>query len=139
MVEYIDGSIIAQMGTTDMRLPIQYALTFPKRMESEVSNLNLIGKNLSFEEVNKDVFKAVSLAYKALGIGGTMPAVLNASNEAAVELFLNKKISFLQIVDLVQKCMEKIKLLKNPSLEEILEIDKISRDMAYNLSKSYIN
>lgn len=133
MVEYIDGSIIAQLSVADMRIPIQYALTYPNRVYNNIGKLDLIGKKLSFEEPDYNTFKALKLAYSALYTGGTMPAVLNSSNEAAVKLFLNNKIKFIDIVEIVEQCMNKHEAIENPDLESIFDADYWARNTAYNL------
>jgi 1-deoxy-D-xylulose-5-phosphate reductoisomerase len=125
MVEYIDGSVIAQLGTTDMKLPIQYALNYPKRNKRVVDDLSFqkLG-SLTFEEPDLETFKCLRLAYEAGGTGGTMPTVLNGANEAAVELFLHKKISFLQIADIIEECMNKFACIYKFSVEDVLEVDR---------------
>jgi 1-deoxy-D-xylulose-5-phosphate reductoisomerase len=128
MVEFEDGSIMAQMGEPDMRLPIQYALTYPKRITNNWPRINFRQRNmLSFEEVDLSVFKCLQLAYDALKIGGTMPAVLNAANEVAVDKFLKKEINFLDIAKIIEATMEKHELIKNPSLSDILDVDQWAR------------
>ncbi|MCH5138999.1 1-deoxy-D-xylulose-5-phosphate reductoisomerase, partial [Clostridiaceae bacterium UIB06] len=103
MVEYRDGSIIAQLGSTDMKLPIQYALNYPNREDAVTNKLNFYDmENLTFEKPDMDTFKALKLSYDAGKVGGTMPAILNAANEAAVELFLDKRIKFLQIGNILE-------------------------------------
>ena len=129
MVEYIDGSTIAQLGMPDMRHPIAYALYYPERtMTSYIPKLDFTKmSNLSFEAPKKDLFPCLQLAYDALEIGGTMPAVLNAANEVAVEAFLQREISFLQIAEMIHEVMNRHICISKPSLEEILEIDKWAR------------
>ena len=136
MVQYSDGSIIAQMSKTDMRIPIQYALTYPNRVYSPIQNIDLANLNFSFEKLNNNAFKSIKLAYTALDIGGSMPSVLNASNETAVELFLNGKISFLDITDLVEHSMKNHKVLKNPNVDEIIDIDSQTRKYVNKLIMS---
>ncbi|MCM1082333.1 MAG: 1-deoxy-D-xylulose-5-phosphate reductoisomerase [Clostridium sp.] len=125
MVEFEDGSIKAQLGTPDMRLPIQYALYYPKRRF-------LSGERLDFTRLSEIVianpdrktFKGLDLAYNALNEGGTMPTVFNAANEKAVALFLNRKIKFLDIYDMIERCMDKHKTILHPDLEDIFETEK---------------
>ncbi|MBV7274899.1 1-deoxy-D-xylulose-5-phosphate reductoisomerase [Clostridium sp. PL3] len=125
MIEYKDGSIIAQLGSTDMRLPIQYALNYPKRQKAVVEKLDFYKMEcLTFEKPDMNTFKPLKLAYEAGKIGGTMPAVLNAANECAVDLFLNKKIKFLQLGNILEKCMDKFIVKYSYTLEDILELDK---------------
>jgi 1-deoxy-D-xylulose-5-phosphate reductoisomerase len=127
MVEYNDGSIIAQLGAQDMRLPIQYALNYEMRKElvSDTINFYEISK-LTFEKPDLDTFKALNLSFKAGKIGGLMPTILNGANEAAVQLFLDKKIRFLQISDLIENCMEVFKneVEKELTLKNIIDLDK---------------
>ena len=135
MVEYGDGSIIAHLGPKDMRIPIQYALTYPERKNNTCPKIDVteIGR-LNFYKPDFEKFPALKLAYDAGKTGGTMPGVLNAANEAAVELFLNRKISFLQIPEFVEKTMIKHRMESCPDLEKIIEIDSWARNMV----KSYI-
>lgn len=136
MVEYVDGSVIAQLANADMKLPIQYALNYPKRQQCIIKKLNFYDlKSLSFEKPDIDTFKPLKLAYEAGRIGGTMSAILNAANEAAVELFLNKKIGFLDIGNVLEECMNKFESKENYVLEDILEID--SKVKEYVISKIY--
>lgn len=125
MVEYKDGSVIAQLGSTDMRLPIQYALNYPKRNEGVVDKLDFykLG-SLNFEKPDMDTFIPLKLAYEAGKCGGTMPAILNCANEAAVSLFLNKKIKFLDIMDILKDCMNKFEKKDKYTLDDILEVNK---------------
>lgn len=120
MVEYIDGSIIAQMSWPDMRGPIAYALAYPERLDLARPSLNLAQiEKLTFHAVDKDKFPTLELAYQALEKGGTMPTVLNAANEVAVEAFLEGRIGFLQIAQLIKKIMEKHEPLSARNLENI--------------------
>ncbi|MFL0195914.1 1-deoxy-D-xylulose-5-phosphate reductoisomerase [Clostridium sp. WILCCON 0269] len=124
MVEYKDGSVIAQLSSTDMRLPIQYALNYPKRREAVVDRLDFYNmKNLSFEKPDLDTFKPLKLAYEAGRIGGTMPAILNCANEAAVELFLSNKIKFLDIIRILEECMNKFTYCGSYTLEDLLHTE----------------
>lgn len=136
MVEYCDGSIIAQLGCPDMKIPIQYALTYPKRLiNPSITSLDFLSQasNLNFEKPNNNTFKGLSLAFKAGKIGGTMPAVFNASNEVAVSLFLDEKISFLDIYLAIEKSMENHTPLSALSLDNILNADKEARKFVRNL------
>jgi len=128
MVEYIDGSVIAQLSTTDMRIPIAYALAYPERVERPAEPLSLerIGA-LTFFELDEERFSAVALARRALTTGGTMPAVLSAANEEAVTLFLERKIGFLSIVRLVNGVMNRHDPVAEPSLDEIIRADQWAR------------
>ena len=134
-VEFRDGSVLAQMGVPDMRLPIQYALTYPNRLSGPVPRLKWTDlKGLTFEEPDLVKFPALGLAFEAGKAGGTMPAVLNAANEVAVDLFLKGKISFTGIPVLVAGVMEKHKIINNPGLAEIMEADRWARETALQLS-----
>ncbi len=129
MVEFHDSSIIAQLGSPDMRVPIQFALTYPDRLpfpSAKRLNLAQVGQ-LHFTEMDFDRFRCLQFAYEAGKIGGTMPTVMNAANEAAVAAFLDGKIKFLQIEDLIEKALTAHQSIKNPSLETIQEIDKETR------------
>ncbi|MDP0488099.1 MAG: 1-deoxy-D-xylulose-5-phosphate reductoisomerase [Fusobacterium sp. JB021] len=133
MVEFNDGAIIGQFGVTDMKLPIQLAFTYPDREESPaLKSLDLLKiKKLTFEEPDREVFKGLDLAYKAGKIGGSMPTVLNAANEVAVELFLNEKIKFLEIYNIIEEAMDNHIVEKIDNLENILRIDSITREWVY--------
>lgn len=123
-VEYVDGAVIAQLGTPDMRLPIQYALFYPSRrsLNSEPLDLFKVGA-MTFEAPRPDVFEGLSLAYKAARAGGSMPTVFNAANEKAVAKFLNREIAFLDIVDIIGNAMENHKVIGNPDLDAILDTE----------------
>lgn len=125
MVEYTDGSVIAQMGMPDMRGPIQFALTYPDRMERSHPGIDFIklGK-LTFEEPDTDTFRCLDLAVQAIRTGGSMPAAMNAANEAAVEMFLNEEIGFLDIPEIIERVMAEHSVIKEPSLDAIMETDK---------------
>jgi 1-deoxy-D-xylulose-5-phosphate reductoisomerase len=124
MVEFIDGSIIAQMSITDMYLPIQFALTYPDRKSNSAPSLNLTQINeLTFESPDFKRFPCLRLAFDAIKTGGTMPAVLNAANEIAVAAFLDGKISFSAIPILIERAMESHRLIHNPTLTQILDAD----------------
>jgi len=124
-VEFNDSSIIAQMGLPDMKLPIQYALFYPDRKENSLESLDLFKiKQLNFYKPDKNTFKCLNLAYKAISIGGTMPSVLNIANEIAVEKFLNKEIKFLDIANLIEKLMEQHSPFEVNSLDDIFYVKK---------------
>src|SRR5688500_14304001 len=137
MVEFVDGSIIAQLSTPDMCLPIQYALTYPERVASSrvQTDFPKIG-SLTFEEPDLDRFPSLDLARQAGTVGGTMPAVLNAANEVAVEAFCNEAISFTQITYTVAKTMERHTVIGHPTLEEILAADTWAREEAGRITQS---
>ena len=133
MVEYIDGSVIAQLSSADMRLPIQYAINYPERNDAVIDKLDFYNMgNLTFERPDMDTFKCLELAYRAGEMGGNMPAIMNAANEVAVDLFLNNKIKYLEIEYIIEKCMNKFDHHNNPNLEEILEIDLKVREYVRN-------
>ncbi len=134
MVQFEDGSIKAQMGLPDMKLPIQYALGYPNRLVSDFPRFNFgLEHNLSFEKPDLETFRNLGLAFDALAKGGNMPCILNAANEIAVAQFLNDKISFLEISDVIERCMAKISLIKNPSLDDYINTDTETRMLAQNL------
>lgn len=125
MVEYEDGAVIAQLGTPDMKLPIQYALFYPQHRNLAGERLDFAKlKEITFEEPPVDVLKGLPYAYKAGRIGGSMPTVLNAANEKAVALFLGRKIQFLDIYDIIEDTMNAHKVIENPTLEEVLETEQ---------------
>lgn len=134
MVEYVDGSVMAQLGSPDMRIPIQLALTWPERAANSFSRLNLLEhRALTFEEPDTDTFVCLKLAFEALKAGGTMPAAMNGANEAAVALFLQEKIGFCDIPRLIEKTMSAHIVNTIPSLDDIIEIDKWARKMVGGL------
>lgn len=136
MVQFIDGTIIAQIGEHDMKIPIQYALFYPNRMSNNFSRLELtkIGQ-LTFKKPNFNKFPCINLAYHALEIGGTMPAVLNGANEIAVNAFLNSKISFSAIPQIIQNTMKEHKPKYNPNINDILDADYWAREIALKFCK----
>lgn len=137
MVQFIDGTILAQIGEHDMRIPIQYALFYPNRTVNSFPRLDLtkIGQ-LTFKKANFDKFPCIKLAYKALELGGTMPAVLNGANEIAVNAFLNNKINFLAIPIIIQNTMKEHKPKYNPNIDDILDADYWAREKALNFCKN---
>lgn len=131
MVEFCDKTITAELGVPDMRTPIQSVLTYPNKVKSEVKSLDLfeVGQ-LNFKKPDFNKFPNLKLAFKAGKDGGSMPIVLNAANEVAVDLFLNKKISFLEISEIIEKTLEKHQKINFPDIDEIMEIDKWARKTA---------
>ena len=125
MVEYVDGAIIAELGTPDMKLPIQYALYYPERRYLPGDRLDFwkLGK-LDFEKPDMDTFYGLKMAYEAGRIGGSLPTVFNAANELAVSKFLNREIKYLEIMEIIEDCMKAHKNIENPTLEEILETEQ---------------
>lgn len=129
MVEYVDGAVMAQLGMPDMKLPIQYALFYPNRRVMNNNKLDFykLG-SISFEEPDMETFRGLKLAYEVGRTGGSLPTVYNAANEKAVELFLNNKIKFLDIYKIIEKCVDKHSVINNPSIEEILEVERKTYD-----------
>ncbi len=124
-VQFIDGGIIAQMGVPDMKLPIQYALFYPDRMPMEGNRVDFFKlASITFEKPDPDTFKGLALGLKAARIGGSMPTVFNAANERANAMFIRKEIKFLQIGEIIGKCMDHHKVIANPTVEQILEVEK---------------
>ena len=131
LVEYKDHSTLAELGMPDMKVPIQYVLTYPEREQNDLEPLKLaeIGE-LTFEEPRTELFPCLKYAYQAGKIGGTMPAVLNAANEIAVAKFLAGKLKFVQIPEVITKVMEQHQVIKKPELDEIMNADKWARKIA---------
>lgn len=129
MVEYVDGAVIAQLGVPDMKLPIQYALFYPDRRPMQENNIGFfkLGR-ITFEEPDMEVFTGLKLAYEAFRAGGSMPTVFNAANEKAVSLFLQDKIGFLDIPELIGACMQNHHVIANPTVEQILEAEAACYD-----------
>jgi 1-deoxy-D-xylulose-5-phosphate reductoisomerase len=132
MVEFVDGSIKAQLGMPDMKIPIQYALTYPERVRSKYQRIdfNKVGQ-LTFSKPDTEKFSLINAAYEALRLGGTATAILNAANEAAVDLFLSRKIKFMQIAELVRGALSSIPSKRSPVIEEIFEADRAARQFVY--------
>ena len=131
MVEFVDGSLIAQMSVPDMRIPIQYALFYPERLPTNNRPLDLAQiKTLSFFEVDQKKFPCLEICYQALEMGGTAPAVLSASNEISVKAFLEEKISFVDICKIIKKILKKHEVVENPNLDDILNADRWAREEA---------
>jgi 1-deoxy-D-xylulose-5-phosphate reductoisomerase len=134
MVQFVDGSIKAQLGLPDMKLPIQYALTFPERLENDFKRTNLPDiKSLSFFEPDFNKFECLKLAFDVIKTGGTAPCILNAANEVAVEKFINKKIKFSQISKLINKALNKIVNHSDPDIETIFDCDRKTREFVNNI------
>jgi 1-deoxy-D-xylulose-5-phosphate reductoisomerase len=135
MVQYVDGSIKAQLGLPDMRLPIQYALTFPERVQNSFERTNLPSINsLTFYEPDLNKFECLKLAFDALNTGGTAPCILNAANEVAVSKFLNKEIKFSHIPLLINKALDKVENIFSSDLGTIFECDKKTREYVLTLT-----
>jgi 1-deoxy-D-xylulose-5-phosphate reductoisomerase len=131
LVQFEDGSIKAQLGLPDMKLPIQFALGYPNRMQADFPRFDFRNfASLTFEQPDMETFRNLGLAFKALDQGGNMPCILNAANEIAVAAFLKDEIGFLEMSDLLADCMVKGTFLPNPSLEDYITTDKLTREMA---------
>jgi 1-deoxy-D-xylulose-5-phosphate reductoisomerase len=136
MIQFEDGSIKAQMGLPDMKLPIQYALSFPQRIASEFPRYDFKKPNtLTFEEPDVKTFRNLTLATEALNKGGNLPCVLNAANEIAVFAFLRNRIGFLDMTDLVERTMQQVPFIEHPTLEQYFESDGEARNFAASLIK----
>ncbi len=128
LVQFADNAVIAQLGTPDMRLCIQYAITYPARYPSPSDELDLFGKDLQFRKPDTEAFPLLALAMRAIKQGGNIPAAMNGANEEAVALFLDHKISFQKLFDVVIQATENATFIENPSLEDILASDKTARE-----------
>ncbi len=136
LVQFEDGSIKAQLGLPDMRLPIQFALTYPDRFPSAFPRFDFANyPTLTFEKPDTETFRNLALAYEALNKGGNMPCVLNAANEVAVAEFLKDRVGFLEMSDIVEQCLSKMDYIKNPSYEDYVSTDRITRLKAMELVK----
>jgi 1-deoxy-D-xylulose-5-phosphate reductoisomerase len=138
MVEFIDGAILAQLAITDMRIPIQYALSYPDRLPNSLPSLNLVEwKRLTFEEPDRAKFPCLEFGYAAARAGGTVPAVLNAANEACVAAFLEDALAFTEIPARIEQVLRRHRPVPNPTLEEILQADRWAREqVAQQLASS---
>ena len=133
-IRFKDGSVKAQLGLPDMKLPIQYALGFPNRIKNDFKRFNFLDyASLTFEKPDIETFQNLAHAYKAMERGGNSSCILNAANEIAVEAFLKDKIGFLNMSDLIDNCLEKITFVKNPTLEDYIETDRQTRLLANKL------
>lgn len=134
IVQFTDGSMKAQMGLPDMKLPIQYALAYPQRIVSDFPRFNFLDyPTLTFEQADTSTFRNLGLAFNALDKGGNMSCILNAANEIAVQAFLNDEIGFLAMSDLLENCMEKITYIANPNYEDYVNTDEETRIFAHSL------
>lgn len=137
IVQFEDGSMKAQLGLPDMKLPIQYALAYPQRLKNNYQRFNFLDyPQLTFEQPDMQTFLNLALAYKALKTGGNMPCVLNAANEVVVAGFLNREIGFTEMSEVIERCMDRVNFIENPSLEEYIETDRLSREYALELMNS---
>lgn len=134
IVQFTDGSMKAQMGLPDMKLPIQYAFTYPNRIKSNFPRFDFLNyPQLTFEKPDINTFRNLGMAFEAMNAGGNMPCVLNAANEVAVQAFLEDKIGFLEMSDLIGSCMQKVPFIKHPNYEQYVECDKETRRIALDL------
>jgi len=133
MVEFVDGSVKAQLGMPDMKIPIQYALTYPERVSSKYRRIDFSEMNqFTFAKPDLEKFTLINCAYEALKVGGTATAILNAANEAAVDLFLRRMIKFTQIAEFVQAALETLPKKCSPNIEEIFEADELARQFVFS-------
>ncbi|MEO7988542.1 MAG: 1-deoxy-D-xylulose-5-phosphate reductoisomerase [Chryseolinea sp.] len=134
LVQFEDGSIKAQMGLPDMKLPIQFAMSFPERFKSDFPRFDFVNyPALTFEKPDTETFRNLALAFEALKRGGNMPCVLNAANEVAVAEFLKDRVGFLEMSEIVERCLEKISFIKSPTYEDFVNTDKETRIIALEL------
>jgi 1-deoxy-D-xylulose-5-phosphate reductoisomerase len=139
LVQFRDGSMKAQMGLPDMKLPIQYALNFPERLPSGFKRFSFLDyPRLTFEQPNTKNFRNLALAFEALNQGGNMPCILNAANEVVVQAFLTERISFLQMPEIIEQTMQKATYLKSPNLEDYIQTDKEVRILTSALVKNQV-
>jgi 1-deoxy-D-xylulose-5-phosphate reductoisomerase len=134
LVQFEDGSMKAQLGLPDMRLPIQFALAYPDRLKSDFPRFDFTNyPALTFEKPDTETFRNLALAFEALERAGNMPCVLNAANEVAVAEFLKDRIGFLEMSDIVEKCLEKMHYIKSPAYDDYVNTDKETRIRAFEL------
>jgi 1-deoxy-D-xylulose-5-phosphate reductoisomerase len=139
-VEYVDGSVLAQLGAPDMRIPIAYALAYPERMETPCERLDLVKLgSLAFEAPDLERFPALALAQEALRAGGARPAILNAANEIAVEAFLLNEIGFLDIASIAAETLQCCDPPAPASIEEVLAVDRLARTAATDIKRRFVN
>ncbi|WP_262249268.1 1-deoxy-D-xylulose-5-phosphate reductoisomerase [Parapedobacter soli] len=140
LVQFEDGSIKAQLGLPDMKLPIQYALTHPQRVQNRLKRFSFTDfPALNFEKPDTDTFRNLVLAYRALEIGGNMPCILNASNEVVVAAFLDGEVGFLQMSDIIEEVMQRVTHIEVPSMDDYMETDRYSREVTSDLVMKYNN
>jgi 1-deoxy-D-xylulose-5-phosphate reductoisomerase len=137
LVQFEDGSIKAQLGLPDMRLPIQYALTFPYRIKNNFPRFSFLDyPELNFSQPDTKIFRNLALAYKAMNKGGNIPCVLNAANEVAVQAFLEKKITFLQITDIIEQVIDGVSFVGNPTMDDLSQTNTEARKKAQLLTEN---
>lgn len=136
IVQFVDGSMKAQMGLPDMKLPIQYALAYPYRLPASFPRFDFINyPSLTFEKPDTKTFRNLAIAFEAMRIGGNMPCIINAANEVVVESFLKDKIGFLEMSDVIEACMQKASFVKTPTIDDYVASDKEVRALAYEMIK----
>ncbi len=136
IVQFVDGSMKAQMGLPDMKLPIQYALAFPYRLPASFPRFDFINyPSLTFEKPDTKTFRNLAIAFEAMRVGGNMPCIINAANEVVVESFLKDKIGFLEMSDVIEACMQKASFVKTPTIDDYVASDKEVRALAYEMIK----
>ena len=136
IVQFEDGSMKAQMGLPDMKLPIQYALAYPDRLANDFKRFNFIDyPELTFEAPDLESFRNLQLAYDSMEVGGNMPCILNAANEVVVDAFLKDKIGFLEMSDVIEKVMDKASFIKNPAIDDFHRTDGEAREIAVEMIK----
>jgi 1-deoxy-D-xylulose-5-phosphate reductoisomerase len=134
IVQFEDGSMKAQMGLPDMKLPIQYAMGFPQRIKNDFPRFNFLDyPTLDFEPPNTKIFRNLALSFEAMKTGGNMPCILNAANEIVVEAFLNKKMAFMEMPEIIEKAMQEATFIKNPSLEDLIQSNSETRSITTKL------
>ena len=139
LVQFEDGSIKAQLGLPDMRIPIQFALSYPDRLKADFPRFDFVDyPSLTFEKPDMKTFRNLGLAFEALKRGGNTPCILNAANEIAVAAFLQEEIGFLEMSDLIEATIEKVTFIQKPSLLDYIETDKMSRKITQQLIKSKV-
>ena len=136
LVQFEDGSMKAQMGLPDMRVPIQFALSYPERLKADYPRFDFMEyPQLTFEKPDKDTFRNLGLAFEVAKEGGNQPCILNAANEIAVQGFLEDKVGFLEISDVIETCLKKVSYIRNPEIEDFIQTDKETRALALELVK----
>ncbi|MBT8195590.1 MAG: 1-deoxy-D-xylulose-5-phosphate reductoisomerase [Bacteroidia bacterium] len=134
IVQFTDGSMKAQMGLPDMKLPIQYALAYPQRLKNDFERFDFVNHpNLTFEKPNTEVFRNLELAKQAMIKGGNMPCIINAANEVVVQAFLEDKIPFVKMPDVIEKCMKEVDFIQKPTLEDYMNTDMVTRELALKI------
>jgi 1-deoxy-D-xylulose-5-phosphate reductoisomerase len=137
IVQFEDGSMKAQMGLPDMKLPIQFALGFPTRIKNNYPRFNFLDyPTLDFELPNTKIFRNLALAFEAMKMGGNMPCILNAANEVVVEAFLNGKITFLQMPAIIEKAMQKVAFIEKPALNDLIQTNAEARTATMFLTEN---